>query len=1108
MSSSLRISTGNPSDSFAYLSSLLENFNHHWPHSYASIVNCLVESGSAIRPSGCDRNIVFLGQPDDATDEECLSSLQLLARKTTQQLEKPLKYLTPAFKRGIYSANREQCMQAAHALVDAAIERFEKAPAREHLSPISRAAIDGNLFHLKHLLHDLFSSFAPIAFERLEENPVYHAILHGREKIVESLLNCQAIIKATDVNATDSEGNTLLHLAVSKKLHSVCSLLVKDCCVMRRPLANPLCKNSKGESPLMASLSQDEKMALMLLENKEVEECGAKELIEMALKADSAGYFEFMKALSGKSARIKQLLTAHFRQFYSLYKNGRIAHLLLSQSAKEAVEAIRATKQNAFIRYAIAREWSAVLELLHERGFDQLNPQRNPTHVLEALKRRSFSLSEFFIQTYGYKGIPLALLEPADALFLLNLATRKEDIRIIEGLLEECCEDLSAEGRTDFLSSLLHAAVSSNRMESVVWLYKQGADINSRDQFDKTPLHKAAANGNAEIFQFLLKHKAKWKTDATGKTPFHHLCRHKTTTLFVNFYDSPARLQGLYLPDKDSLTPLYYAAAYNTPEFFQSLTFFFDARKFADFNFLSVAADNNNEAMAAYFLDNNFVYDVIDNRLKKPIEYSLHNGGDNISKLMIEKALKDKNAAFLAFALEKIVQIGNTALLQVFIDRSFSFSGSFPDGPLLLQAASHGHVEMTEKLIQQECRINEKHNGHSALDMAVFYGHQSTASLLIKHGAKIHDDIDSNFNTILFATVFKHFDLLGIILKHTEQKRGYSRNKLIGLLTCVLKYINKDYADGVFQIRLPDWNIHYGGESVGKLYERITNESVLLAAKELVRDFDQSMEFLAQRRRLTATHYNNGIGTRLFGLSREDGHSSLETPTGDRYIKYGKKLLDIDIEKNAPFLKDVVKTGPAISGQIIANINGKTIPLTRFSYDEEIKDGRWIHTDVDFFPDLLPSIKEKYNAILAMDSGDRDALLRAIGDFHWHLSQLTLYNRGSAAITDQMTKLLWTHHGYRTFPWAVGCIPDCEALATPNPQDFADNYASLMDRIPEKYKKTLSSPLNAKVKILVKIFKQHQLTKLENLLPMAVAKYLEQEAVVMGARGIIPSNKV
>ena len=52
--------------------------------------------------------------------------------------------------------------------------------------------------------------------------------------------------------------------------------------------------------------------------------------------------------------------------------------------------------------------------------------------------------------------------------------------------------------------SAMHWCAAKGYLECLQWLVKQGADINSLNAEDSTPLHAAAANGQESIVRYLL----------------------------------------------------------------------------------------------------------------------------------------------------------------------------------------------------------------------------------------------------------------------------------------------------------------------------------------------------------------------------------------------------------------------------------------------------------------------------------------------------------------------------------------------------------------------------------------------------------------------------
>jgi hypothetical protein len=228
------------------------------------------------------------------------------------------------------------------------------------------------------------------------------------------------------------------------------------------------------------------------------------------------------------------------------------------------------------------------------------------------------------------------------------------------------------------------------------------------------------------------------------------------------------------------------------------------------------------------------------------------------------------------------------------------------------------------------------------------------------------------------------------------------------------------------------------------------------------------------------------------------------TPLDGRYAIYGKLLFKLDLTANAPYLIDVNKTEASVSAQIVFNIDvdgkKKQIPLTKFTYNNQTSTGRWVHTDPKYFEEFKIYIAKLYGEILEMDSDNLEELSFAIGKFHWCMSNLTEFGRGSGAIADQFTKFFWLHHLYRVSPWHEGCSPDCNALSTPNPDEYARNYLSLMERPPIKDKHVAQSSINEKAELLMNLADQYGLVQLKSRLPKIIATHLHQQQILTAAR--------
>lgn len=187
----------------------------------------------------------------------------------------------------------------------------------------------------------------------------------------------------------------------------------------------------------------------------------------------------------------------------------------------------------------------------------------------------------------GYPDFPRyssiwGLLEEPDSIYYnLCLAAMQSDINVVKETLARNPRDLNSTWIND--DTPLHYAVVSNTSskEVVEFLISKGADINAKNREGATPLDKAAAAGNREMFLLLLKHGAEVNRDllhyaAMGgnihivriafskgadpmcrnkkkETPLHHV---KTVEAARFLIQKGARVNAR---DANGRTPLHYA---------------------------------------------------------------------------------------------------------------------------------------------------------------------------------------------------------------------------------------------------------------------------------------------------------------------------------------------------------------------------------------------------------------------------------------------------------------------------------------------------------------------------------------------------------------------
>lgn len=184
-------------------------------------------------------------------------ALNLLARKTVrQQLSHSCKYLTEAFKHGIFESKEPQLVEVSKRLISEAREKNSQEPQGPRLTDIALAAADGNTPRLQWLLEN-----TPIPqFPCMEETPLFQAIRNGHEETALYILHHTLLSPLMDMQAVDTDnGSSLLHWAAFQNMTRVCHVLIE------RGL-DPSSANFYGLTPLAYAMNNSEEAVVQMLE--------------------------------------------------------------------------------------------------------------------------------------------------------------------------------------------------------------------------------------------------------------------------------------------------------------------------------------------------------------------------------------------------------------------------------------------------------------------------------------------------------------------------------------------------------------------------------------------------------------------------------------------------------------------------------------------------------------------------------------------------------------------------------------------------------------------------------------------------------------------------
>jgi ankyrin repeat protein len=284
-------------------------------------------------------------------------------------------------------------------------------------------------------------------------------------------------------------------------------------------------------------------------------------------------------------------------------------------------------------------------------------------------------------------------------------AARKGDTARVGSILArkpELIEYRDEEGRT-----LLHRFVWEDYLrgrETVELLISKGADVNTRDRLERTPLHDAAMRGSEEIAELLISKRADINAkEHVGNTPLHSAalsCRHQGIIQLLL-----AKGADIEAKNRWGQTPLMEASLSTIPSVPIDI-----ANKIQDLSELQDVKLPKSER-----------YDDA----VKTIELLLANGADPNTK-----------------------------------DNYFG-------EPILVRAASHSYKDIIEILLTYGTDVNaEGKNGATALHVAAFRGDMEIGKLLIHHGADVNAKTDQDLTPLYCAEYNKHEAFADLLRKH------------------------------------------------------------------------------------------------------------------------------------------------------------------------------------------------------------------------------------------------------------------------------------------------------------------------------------------------------
>ncbi|XP_047308913.1 protein VAPYRIN-like [Impatiens glandulifera] len=281
-------------------------------------------------------------------------------------------------------------------------------------------------------------------------------------------------------DSVDSDGNTLLHLAISQSRPDLVQLILEFG-------SNPNSRSRAGLSPLEAAATFGEGLIaeLLLAKKASTEPSGSSGWGPIHLAA-AAGHTDVLRLLLVKGA-VVDAVTNEYSTALHLAVSGRrrdCVRLLLANGARTDIRN-SGDGDTALHIAAVSGDEHIVKMLLHKFANKDVRNRKGKTAYDVAAENGHNKLFD--------------CLRLGD-----NLCTtaRKGDVRAIHKLLEN---GASINGKDQNGWTALHRAAFKGRIEAARVLIEKGIELNARDEEGYTALHCATEAGQVELVELLIK---------------------------------------------------------------------------------------------------------------------------------------------------------------------------------------------------------------------------------------------------------------------------------------------------------------------------------------------------------------------------------------------------------------------------------------------------------------------------------------------------------------------------------------------------------------------------------------------------------------------------